>query len=45
LFFSALAEDVQAFMLAGADAVLTKPISKAKLEAAIARYAPQQPRA
>jgi CheY-like chemotaxis protein len=40
---NALEEDVQAFILAGAHEVLTKPVSRAKLEAALGRYCPNQP--
>jgi len=37
---NALVEDQKAFLHAGANEVLTKPISKSKLEAAISNYAP-----
>lgn len=36
---NALQEDVDAFLQAGANEVLTKPISKAKLEATLAKFA------
>ena len=35
---NALTEDVDAFLAAGANEVLTKPVSKAKLEATLSRY-------
>jgi len=37
---NALAEDVSAFMLAGADSVLTKPVNALQLQQALARFCP-----